>query len=237
MKDLKQILLNSINGYNTYLETKIENFYNHEGYKLRVRQMYTLVDCLSEHFNFDEINLIETGVSGRLDYGLFGLFFAHAINQYGGQMHSVDLDYESCLSSETIFKTELPNLKYKTYCQDSIDFLNTPPIIPNIIHLDSYDFQLFDPFPSALHAWKEFTAIEKLMPKGSIIIIDDNWKQGSFLQWFQNGNESKINIDYPMIGKGAHLYQEAIEGRIGWELVGNHYYNSYDNLKIVLKKK
>lgn len=237
MKNLKQIMLNSINEYNKYLENKIKNYYNHEGYKLRVRQMHTLVECLSEHFIFDEINLIETGVSGRLDYGLFGLFFAHTINQYGGQMHSVDLDCDSCISSENIFKTELPNLKYKTYCQDSVNFLTTPPIIPNIIHLDSYDFQLFDPFPSALHVWKEFNAIERLMPTGSIIIIDDNWKQGSFLQWFQNGNESRVNIEYPMIGKGVHLYQEALSGRIEWEIIGNHYYEVYDNLKIVLKKK
>ena len=54
----------------------------------------------------DEINLIETGVSGHLDYGLFGLFFAHVVDQYGGQMHSVDLNCESCLSSETIFRPD-----------------------------------------------------------------------------------------------------------------------------------
>lgn len=233
---LKEILLNSIEKYNKYLENKVKNYYDHEGYKLRVKQMYTLVDCIPEYFNFDEINLIETGVSGRLDYGLFGLFFAHAINQYGGQMHSVDLNLESCLNSENIFKTELPNLKYKTYCQDSLEFLTTPPIIPNIIHLDSYDFQLFNPFPSALHAWKEFKAIEHLMPKGSIIIVDDNWRQESVLQWFQNGEETWNKIIYPIIGKGSHLYQEALNQNIGWELIGKHY-SSYDNIKIILKKK
>ena len=155
------------------------------------KKMHTLVECLSEHFDFDEINLIETGVSGCLDYGLFGLFFAHVVDQYDGQMHSVDLNYESCLSSENIFKSELPNLTYKTYCQDSVEFLKNPPIIPNIIHLDSYDFQLFNPFPSALHVWKEFKAIEHLMPKGSIIIIDDNWKQDTILQWIQNEEETR----------------------------------------------
>ena len=39
-----------------------------------------------------------------------------------------------------------------------------------------------------------------------------------------------------MIGKGSHLYQEALEGNIEWELIGNHY-DSCDNIKIVLKKK
>ena len=233
---LKEILLNSIQEYNKYFENKIENYDNHSGYSLRVRQMHTLVECLSEHFTFDEINLIETGVSGHLDYGLFGLFFAHVVDQYGGQMHSVDLNCESCLSSETIFSSELPNLTYKTYCQDSVEFLKNPPIIPNIIHLDSYDFQLFNPFPSALHAWKEFKAIEHLMPKGSIIIIDDNWKQDTILQWIQNGEETWNRIIYPIIGKGSHLYQEALDGNIKWELIGKHY-NSADNIKIVLKKK
>jgi hypothetical protein len=232
---LKEILLNSIQEYNKYLENKIENP-SQFGYRLRVIQMNTLVECLSQHFDFDEINLIETGVSGSLDYGLFGLFFAHTVDQYGGEMHSVDLNPESCLNSETIFKSELPNLKYKTYCQDSVEFLKTPPIIPNLIHLDSYDFQLFNPFPSALHAWKEFKAIEHLMPKGSIIIIDDNWKQGGVLQWIQNGEETLNEIVYPMIGKGSHLYQEALAENIGWELIGNHY-DSHHNIKIVLKKK
>ena len=54
--ELKKILINSIQEYNKYLENKIENYDDHFGYQLRVRQMHTLVECLSEHFDFDEIN-------------------------------------------------------------------------------------------------------------------------------------------------------------------------------------
>lgn len=236
MKDIKSILFDSIDFYNKYLENKIENYYNHEGYMVRVRQMSSLAYCLPDNFNFEEINLIETGVSGRVEYGLFGLFLARFVEQYGGKMHSVDLDCDSCVSSKNIFKTELPNLNYETSCKDSVEFLLKPPFIPNILHLDSMNFELYDPFPSALHVWKEFSAIEKLMPKGSIIIIDDNWKKNTVLQWFQGGNESWESIKYPMIGKGAHLYQEALNNNIEWELIGEHY-NSFDNIKIVLKKK
>ena len=38
-----------------------------------------------------------------------------------------------------------------------------------------------------------------------------------------------------MIGKGTHIYQQAIENRIDWKLIGNHY-DTYDNIKIIIQK-
>jgi hypothetical protein len=188
------------------------------------------------HFDFDEINLIETGVSGNIHYGLFGLMLGNLVNGFGGQMHSVDLDCKSCENSKKIFEDVLPNLKYKTYCMDSLVFLQRPPIIPNVVHLDSFDFQLFDPFPSALHCWNEFITIEKLMPSGSIIIIDDNWFNGTHLQWIQNGIDDLIEIKYPIIGKGTHVFQETLRNNTNWEYIETNQ-NRFENIKLVFKKK
>lgn len=222
--------------YKDYISKFIPNFDTHWGYQHRIRQFDTIIKSIKDDFPFDEINLIETGVSGRLDYGLFGLMLGSLVSDYGGQMHSVDLDCDSCNSSKKIFSEVLPLLKYKTYCMDSISFLSHPPIIPNIVHLDSVDFDLYNPFPSALHCWKEFITIEKLMPSKSILIIDDNWIKGTFLQWITNNKSELIEVKYPLIGKGVHVYQEIKNSDTNWELIGNHY-TSTDNIKLIFRKK
>jgi len=224
------------NDYCSFMSSNVDNFWRKNGYKDRLIQMDVFTEVMLSHFEFDEINLIETGVSGKLSYGLFGFFLGSLVSNYGGQMHSVDLDCESCKSSEEIFSKNIKNLKYKTYCKDSVEFLKYPPIIPNIVHLDSYDFNLYNPFPSALHCWKEFEAIEKLMPTGGIIFIYDNWMKGTFLQWFQNGNESLEEIKYPVIGKGANIYNEVLQNRTNFELL-DEFHRPFKNTKIYIKKK
>lgn len=205
------------------------------GAEVRQKQAETL-KVVFDSFSFNDIKLIETGVSGNLSYGLFGLILAGLVNEFNGEMSSVDLNYRSCENSKKIFKEVYPNIIYTTICDDSLNFLKTPPFIPNILHLDSYDFDLLNPFPSALHAWKEFKTIENKMEKGSIIIIDDNWVKNTRLQWIVGQESMYKDIDYPIVGKGANIYNEVINGLTSWELVGNHY-NTYDNIKVILRKK
>lgn len=235
MEILKTLSEESIIQYKKYIERNIGNIDDDWNFNLRMRQMKSIENILVTEFDFDEIRMIETGVSGNINYGMFGLYFANLVDKYGGEIHSVDIDCNVCISSENIIKSELPKIKYKTYCKDSIEFLKRPPIVPNILHLDSYDFELHDPFPSALHTWKEFMGIQHLMPIGSIIIVDDNWRKSTYLQWFENGGEEIYEVKYPFIGKGTHLFQEAIAGRIGWKIIGDHY-ESFDNIKLILKK-
>jgi hypothetical protein len=227
---------NSIETYKNYVSQHIPNFETNDNFQKRIRQFMCLQDVFENHFGFDEINLIETGVSGNIHYGLFGLMLGNLVNGFGGQMHSVDLDCKSCENSKKIFEDVLPNLKYKTYCMDSLEFLQRPPIIPNVVHLDSFDFQLFNPFPSALHCWNEFISIEKLMPSGSIIVIDDNWFNGTYLQWIQNGLDQLIEIKYPIIGKGTHVFQETLRNNTNWEYIETNQ-NRFENIKLVFKKK
>lgn len=237
---MKERLKNSLKiakeKYCEFVSARVDNFHDDGGFKHQIRQIDIFTEIILEYFESDEANLIETGVSGDLSYGMFGFFLGSFVENFGGRMESVDINCESCKSSKDIFNRELPNLKYNTHCQDSITFLERPTIIPNIIHLDSYDFQLFDPFPSAIHTWKEFTSIKKLLPKKSIVLIDDNWLKGTHLQWFQNGNEYLEEIKFPIIGKGAHIYQEIITDNREFEFIGNHHL-PYKNIKIYLKKK
>lgn len=233
---LKESLNVAKEKYCHFMSEHVSDFYDNYAYKRRVEEIEIFSDIISQHFEFEEVNLIETGVSSNLSYGMFGFFLGAFVENFGGRMHSVDINSESCQQSEMIFGKEFPNLKYKSHCQDSVSYLERPSIIPNIVHLDSYNFELFDPFPSALHAWKEFTTIEKILPKNSIVFIDDNWLKGTHLQWFQYGEEFMEEIKFPIIGKGAHIYHEVISGNKNFELIGNHHL-PYNMIKIYVKKK
>jgi hypothetical protein len=75
------------------------------------------------------------------------------------------------------------------------------------------------------------------MESGSIIIIDDNYRQGTYIEWFHgNGKRDDDVVKYPMLGKGAHVYQHVLNNITDWVLIGSHY-NTYDNIKIIIQKK
>lgn len=221
--------------YKNFMSKHVHDYENSFLVQNRVNQIQTFKDLISQHFNFDEINLIETGVSGNVGYGLFGFFLGSLVHNYGGRMASVDTDCVSCGQSEKIFSENFHGINYKTYCMDSIEFLKRPPFIPNIVHLDSYDLDLFNPFPSTLHHWKEFESIQNLMPKGGIILIDDNWMKDTNLQWVYPDSEIWKTIEYPIFGKGANIYHEVLSNRTDFELIGNHYFPG-NNIKIYIKK-
>jgi hypothetical protein len=45
-----------------------------------------------------------------------------------------------------------------------------------------------------------------------------------------------MKVNYPMIGKGAHIYQQVISGKTDWKLIGTHY-DSANNIKIIIQKQ
>lgn len=144
-------------------------------------------------------------------------------------------------SQKKIFEKYLPDLNAKFYTEDSVSFCKKTQMTFNLIHLDSWDFDLKNPFPSALHGWREFETLQDKTEDGGIIFVDDNFLQGSWVQWnWYNeigeviGHE-KIDVEYPMVGKGTHVYQFA-QINENWEILGNHY-NKGENIKVIVKKK
>jgi hypothetical protein len=79
------------------------------------------------------------------------------------------------------------------------------------------------------------------MPSGSIIIIDDNYLQGTWLDWIitrGNGEQElkKYTVEYPIIGKGAHIYQWCQKEDTDWDIIGDHYAAGL-NIKVVIQKR
>lgn len=207
----------------------------------RSEQADTVYDVLLNNFNFDKVECIETGASQNLDDGCFGLYLAKITQSKGGSYHSVDIYEDIVNKSKLIFEKYIPGLNVNHYVSDSVKFLEEYNGNPNLVHLDSWDLDMTNPVPSMLHGWLEFVAIKDKMPSGSIILIDDNFLKGTWVNWnwMVNGQITKsefIDIEYDIIGKGSLVYHWCQKEETEWDLVGDHYIAG-DNIKIIIRKK
>ena len=168
-------------------------------------QLEDIVNILTEHFNFFKINCIETGTSHNINDGCVGLFFNKICELSGGEFHTVDIDSNLIEKSKEFYKKYGQN-NVIYHIMDSVEFLKNIDNPPNLIHLDSMDLNLKNPIPSMYHGFEEFKMIENKMPIGSIIIIDDNFFKGTWVDWNTNNGSERINIDYPIVGKGSLVY-------------------------------
>lgn len=234
---MKELFLEGYEEYLNHMRSVIPDYDNSVGHGHRRKQCQTLLDSINEDFNFDKLIVLETGASSSYGDGLFGLFLGYVTKKTNGKMMSVDISEEIVKSSNTIFKNAVSDLDYSVHVGDSVSYLKNIDEIPNLVHLDSWDFDLFNPLPSALHGWEEFRAIESKMGSGSIIIIDDNYIRGTLLEWyFFDGRRDEIVIKYPMLGKGAHVYQHVLNDITDWKIIGSHY-ETHDNIKVIIQKK
>ena len=224
-----------------YIE-KYNQFYNNTWVKspLRIEQLTEVTDILSSYFPFNTINCIETGGSQNWRDGMVGYYFATLSNSTNGNFYSVDNDPKL---SDKVYEAYLqlnPQLNITHTTQDSVEYLKNIQFIPNLVHLDSWDLNLKDPFPSALHGWREFEAIESRMPVGSIIIVDDNYHQGTWQEWLTVDsvtkevlNKERIDITYPLVGKGSHIFQWALREDTNWKILSK---SGSGNRKIIIQK-
>jgi hypothetical protein len=234
---MKQLFLEGYEEYLNHMRNVIPDYDNSIGHGTRRKQCQTLLDSINENFNFDKLIVLETGASSSYGDGLFGLFLGYVVKKTNGKMTSVDISSDTVDKSKVIFQQAIPELDYSIHVEDSVSFLKNIEEIPNFVHLDSWDFDLFNPLPCALHGWEEFKSIESKMESGSIIIIDDNYRQGTYIEWFHgNGKRDDDVVKYPMLGKGAHVYQHVLNNITDWVLIGSHY-DTYDNIKIIIQKK
>jgi len=203
----------------------------------RINQLAKVTEILDKHFPFETIDVIETGGSHNWDDGMVGYYFAYLANKTNGKFTSVDIDPNLHQPVVNAYKIADPTFEINHITDDSLNLLKNPPYIPNLVHLDSWDVNLKDPLPSALHGWREFEAIESQMAPGSIIIIDDNWYKGEYTYWYTVDNatrqlltEERIDIVYPSVGKGAHIFQWALPPNTHWDILDAGY-------KLIIQKR
>ena len=124
----------------------------------------------------------------------------HFVRTHKGEVCTCDLDPQACqmTQSHVSQSTHIWNM-------DSVKFLwhFVPPQPIDLLYLDSFDLDLKNPHPSALHHLKELCAIIPKLRKGTLIVVDDNFPNGPgkgayVAQFMANlGNPPVIN-DYQM---------------------------------------
>ena len=202
--------------------------------KERKNQLKPVIKILKDSFKFDSVICIETGASKDFATdGAVGTILAKASNLTGGEFHSVDNDPNVTEKSKNLYDSL--KLTHHQHTSDSVKFLKETSIIPNLVHLDSWNVNLKNPLPCALHGWREFEAIEDKMPVGSILIVDDNWFKGTWIEWvYPHKPNERIDIDYPILGKGALIWHFIESGESNWVKLSEDVVGS--NEKLVYKK-
>jgi hypothetical protein len=203
----------------------------------REKQVLSVYNSLKDNFKFNKIECIETGASQDLEDGCFGLYLGKIAEESNGVFISIDIDENVIDKSKLLYNKYLPNLNIHNYISDSVEFLKNYKGSPNLVHLDSYDLDLKNPINSMLHCWLEFNAIKDKMDIGSIVLIDDNFLKGTWVEWnYTNGESEIININYDIIGKGSLIYHWVKNYNTEWCIIGDHYHIG-ENIKIILMKK
>lgn len=202
---------------------------------LRSKQLSYLVDILEKNFEFDKVVCLETGASQNWDDGCVGYFFGKVVQSSKGKFVSVDNNYETHKKSIKLYDEFFKNLDVENYYEDSVSFIKNTEVKFNLIHLDSWDLDLKNPLPSMLHGWREFESLKDKVNIGTIVVIDDNFFQGTWVDWiYNNGNSERIDINYPIVGKGGLIYHFCEDDKNGWRILSEPIGGI--NNKIVIKK-
>jgi hypothetical protein len=115
--------------------------------------------------------ILETGIASAGTYST--VLFNEYVRKYGGRFWSVDINralvdhWESRMCPATTL-----------IHADSAQFLekwvaDCPGQKADVVYLDSYDLDFYDPHPSGEHGLKEYNAIKPALGDGSLLLIDD----------------------------------------------------------------
>lgn len=117
--------------------------------------------------------ILESGIASDGTYSTY--LFNEYVRKYGGFFWSVDINKD-------LVHSHAGNMCPATtlVCDDSVHFFthfvkknNKDNFKANVIYLDSYDLDFYDPAPSAQHGLKEYNALLPICKKDTLLLIDD----------------------------------------------------------------
>lgn len=179
------------------------------------------------------IIIVETGCLRKKDNFLDGqstlLFDKYALSRgENSKIYTVDINPEATkVCKEVVSK----NVEVTT--NDSVRYLNdlTSNFLKNktkvsMFYLDSFDVDWRYPYPSAAHHLKELVAINRILTKDTLVVVDDSPAVGNLTQ-----NENEPGQPWKILsspsplptigGKGFLVHEYA--SHIGAKLVFSHY--------------
>ena len=173
--DPKQFLITFSTRYSDLLGKRADTFKEMFLHLLKRRQHnFTIVETVLKRRQHN-FTIVETGTV-RMEHNFNGdgcstVIFDHFISTYGGTLHTVDT-YN--------VRSRTPHSTLVTI-SDSVIFLDRfqKPETIDLLYLDSFDFDANNPHPSSLHHIKELATVWASLPSGCLIVIDDNFEDGS----------------------------------------------------------
>ena len=115
--------------------------------------------------------ILESGIASHGTYSTY--LFDEYIRKYGGRFWSVDIN-------QNLVDAHRGNMCPATtlVCADSVAFFKEWTRVPgntvaNVIYLDSYDLDFYNPEPSGDHGLAEYNALCPIIKKDTLLLIDD----------------------------------------------------------------
>jgi len=124
-----------------------------------------------------DLNILETGIASAGTQSTY--LFNEYIRKYGGKFWSVDIN-------PNLVNSHQGNMCPATtlICDDSVHFLNewaSTNDKVDVVYLDSYDLDFYNPQPAAMHGLNEYLALYNVLKKDSLLLIDDTPKDPYWL--------------------------------------------------------
>jgi len=118
----------------------------------------------------NNLNILESGISSAGTYSTY--LFNEYVKKYGGRFWSVDIN-------KKLIDTHQGNMCPGTtlICNDSVNFFsnwcNTTKLHADVIYLDSWDLDWYNPHPAAMHGLNEYLSLLPSYKKNTLLLIDD----------------------------------------------------------------
>jgi hypothetical protein len=165
--------------------------------------------------------LVETGSSA---WGTnSSVLFDSYIRSFGGSFNTVDIRMQPLFKLRKQLGTNS-----RVTCSDSVKFLNRFVFEDSnsklgLIYLDSWDLDVSNPWPSALHGMRELIAAMPKIASGTLLLIDDTPRD---LSYFSDSNFTVASSFYKTFdlipGKGM-LINKILSQRKDVELLQHEY--------------
>jgi len=194
--------------------------------EIAFRKIFKYLDSLP-----DPIIIVETGCLRTNDNFMDGqstlLFDKYTLSRgNGSKVYTVDINRTS---TDVCKKVVSDNVKITT--EHSVKYLNN---LVNefsinkkkisMFYLDSFDVDWKYPYPSAAHHLKELTAINKILNKETLVVVDD---APAVANLTKNNNEWEIlKSPPPVIGGKGFLVHEFAED-VGAKVLFSHYQTAW----------
>lgn len=169
----------------------------------------TFKKLFQEMENIKNPIILESGIASAGTNSTY-LFDAY-VKKYGGFFWSVDINnnlveqhkYNMCPATKLI-------------CDDSVSFFknwskNNDKV--NVIYLDSWDLDFYNPIPSGNHGLAEYKALMPVIKKDTLLLIDDTpinpyWLDSRDKKFYTDMCNYYNSNNFTMPGKGMYILNE-----------------------------